>query len=355
MKNSFRQNRLYDQQGLNNSKVFSKEKSQKQNRKIFRFVVLVFLGIVLLTLVAQIPAVVNKLRKPFHSIQSEFANSGDVNLRHRTNILLVTHTGAKISELGFISLAKGDRKIKLFKIDPETKVLTVNSIGSLSELTFENKKLSIDRLEQSIAGSFGYYFDAYIVIDDKVSWINKDSLEKLVDSFNSPTFLLKIKSNKDYLDQKMKTNLTLNEANDLIWFSKSLTPERISFTDLSGSKTADGFVDLGSVKNKVGLLLTDSDISNEEAAVEIENASKVSGVGSILKDAITNLGGNVLTVSKADETGKSRLIVKNKNSFLGKRLETILGVKMEQQSKNQDFEGDIKVIIGDDYAAYFDF
>lgn len=346
-------NRLYDQQGLSQSRAWEKEKSRKQTGKFFRFVVLAFLGVILLTFAVKIPGLISRVQKPFPSIQSKFANYGDININHRTNILLVTSVDQKLKELGFISLEKGDRKLKLFKLDPNTKINTLVSSGRLSELSFKDKKLNIDRLEISLLGSIGYFFDGYIVVNDNISWVNQSFLEKLIDDFYSPGFLLQIGSKKDYLDRKMKTNLTFNEANNLIWFSKGLTPKRVSFVDLSQSKDSAGFLDAQDAANKIGLLLTDSAISNEEIAVEIENASSVAGVGSVLKNIITNLGGNVLSVTSVEETKQTSILVKNKNNVLGRRLETILGVKMQQVKKTDSLEGDIKVSIGNDYAAFF--
>ncbi len=355
MKNNSTKTRIYDQQGLNKSQAWSKERSKKQAGKFFRLIVLAFVVILILTVAVQIPGLISKIQKPFPFIQSKFANYGDINTNHRTNILLVTEFGKKLKELGFISFENGNNKIKLFSIDPNTKIHTVKSSGSFSDLAFQNNQLNIDRLEVALVSSLGYVFDGYIVVNDNIKWINQQKLEKLIDDFYSPGFLLRITSNKAYLDRKIRTNLTFNEANNLIWFSKGLAPERVSFLDLTQSKDSNGFLDQQDASNKIGLLLTDDSISNAEVAVEVENASFVPGVGNILKNVITNLGGNVLSVTSGDEIEKTTLLVKNKNNPLGKRLETILGVKMQQAKSNDVFEGDIKVSIGNDYGSFFDF
>ena len=260
-----------------------------------------------------------------------------------------------MTELGFISLEKGDRKVKLITIDPTVKIETLSQTSSFSKRAFTNGNLNIDRLEASLMLAVGYFFDGYIVVNDKINWINQASLEKLIDNFFSPGFFLKLGSSKDYLDRKMKTSITLDKATNLIWFSKGLTPERVTLVDLTKSIDSQGNFDSQSSANKIGLLLSDNNISKEEAAVEIENSSSVPGVGSILKAVVTNLGGNVLSVTKSEELEKSRILVKNKDSLLAKRLETILGIKMEKISKNDSIEGDIKLKIGNDFASFFDF
>ncbi len=347
--------RFYDQQIFNQGKRLAEEKSKKKAGQFFKVLVLFFLAIVLLTLVVQIPSLLGKIQKPFSFIQSKFAIRGDINTQHRTNILLVGQVDKKVTELGFISLEKGDRKVKLITIDPTVKIETLSQTSSFSKRAFTNGNLNIDRLEASLMLAVGYFFDGYIVVNDKINWINQASLEKLIDNFFSPGFFLKLGSSKDYLDRKMKTSITLDKATNLIWFSKGLTPERVTLVDLTKSIDSQGNFDSQSSANKIGLLLSDNNISKEEAAVEIENSSSVPGVGSILKAVVTNLGGNVLSVTKSEELEKSRILVKNKDSLLAKRLETILGIKMEKISKNDSIEGDIKLKIGNDFASFFDF
>ena len=348
-------NRFYDQQVSSQSKKLAEERSKKKAGQFFRVLVLFFLVVVSLTLVVQVPSLIGKIQKPFHFIQSKFASRGEINTEQRTNILLVTQVDKKVTELGFLSLEKGDRKVKLVKINPQAKIDTLTLSKSLSERAFTNGNLNIDRLEASLMVALGYFFDGYIVINDKINWINDAALEELIDSFYSAEFFWKLGSSKDYLDRKMKTNITLDKANSLIWFSKSLTPERVSLIDLTKNIDSQGIFDSQSSANKLGLLLSDNSISKEEAAVQIVNSSSVPGVGNILKAVVTNLGGNVLSVAKAEELEKSRILVKNKNNLLAKRLETILGVRMEKISNKDSIEGDIKLKIGNDFASVFDF
>ena len=348
-------NRFYDQQVSSQSKKLAEERSKKKSGQFFRVLVLFFLVVVSLTLIVQVPSLIGKIQKPFHFIQSKFASRGEINIEQRTNILLVTQVDKKVTELGFLSLEKGDRKVKLVKINPQAKIDTLTLSKSFSERAFTNGNLNIDRLEASLMLTLGYFFDGYIVVNYKINWINKAVLEELIDSFYSPGFFWKLGNSKDYLDRKMKTNITLDKANSLIWFSKNLTPESVSLIDLTRSIDSQGIFDSQSSANKLGLFLSDNSISKEEAAVQIENSSSVPGVGSILKAVVTNLGGNVLNVSKAEELEKSRILVKDKNNLLAKRLETILGVRMEKISNKDSIEGDIKVKIGNDFASVFDF
>lgn len=348
-------NRAYDQQRLSKSKAWVGENQRKQNKKIFRLLLLIFLSVVLVTLIAQIPSIVDKLRKPFVSIQSKFANLGEVNLKHRTNILLVNLENSSIRELGFLSLAKGDRKIKLIKLNSRLKVEESERLVNLQDLLLtKNKKLTIDRLEASLVRSLGYVFDGYVVVSNHANFIQPKPMEMLIDYFYSPSFFINLKTNKDYLDKNLKTNLTLDQITNLTWFGKNLAPDRVDFIDLTTSVDGNGLVDGQVAANRIGLLLTDSAIASEEQTIEIENASTVAGVGNVVKNVVANLGGNILAVAKGEQSDETLLLVRNKSSKLGQRLETILGVKMSQAKKGK-IDGDIKVIIGNDYGKFFDF
>lgn len=348
--------RIYDQQGLSTSKTFLRENTKKQNKKIFRILLLIFFSLILLTLIAQIPSIINKLRKPFISIQGTFANLGEVNLKHRTNILLVNLNKVEIKELGFVSLEGGDHKIKLIKLNPKLKVLENNELVRVQDLLITKENyLNIDGFEASLVRSLGYVFDGYIVMTNSTNFIQPKPMEKLVDYFYSLGFFIKIKTNKEFLDTNLRTNLTLDQITNLSWFGKNLVPDRIDFIDLTKSIDGSGLIDNQLVTNRIGLLLTDTAISVEESTIEIENSSNVSGVGTVLKNIISNLGGSVLVVTKGEQTtNKTQLLVRSRSSKLGQRLETILGVKM-QEIKKEKINSDIKVIIGDDYGKYFDF
>lgn len=348
-------NRLYDQQILVKSNNLAKERSRKQLAKFFRFVVLSFLAIILLTILIQVPSVVNKIRKPFHSLQSNLANRGEINTKYRTNILLATIDNNSLRELGILSFENGDKKIKLVILNPKTKFDSLETQTDFSNLVLQNKELNIDRLEASLIESLGYFFDGYIVVEDKSSWINKPYIEKLIDNFYSFNFFWKLGSNKDYLDKSLHTSLTLDKANDLIWFSKSLTPERVSLIDLSKTIDQRGYLDGQGAVNQIGLQLSDNAIVQQETAVEIENGSTVPGVANTLKGVITNLGGTVLSVEKGEQAKKSQILYKQKDTILAKRLETIFKVKSEPAKKDQVIEGDLKLIIGEDFAIFFDF
>ncbi len=355
MLNNSQRTRIYDQQGLNQSKAWEREKSKKQTRKLLRLIILVFVVIIFLTAILQIPGIISRVSKPFGQIPAEMANKTKVDLNFRTNILLASVSGKKLVELGFLSFAKGDRKLILVKLDPNYKVVGVKADYSFNDLFVEGKsKYNIDHLESSMISSVGYPMDGYIVLTNGQNLVDPEKLEKLIDNFYSIGFFFNLKASKDYLDKNLKTNISLNNANDLVWFAKNLTPDRINFIDLRASKDPEGYLDTQSVGNKLGLLLSDPLVAKEGAAVEIVNASSVEGVGNIFKLVIANLGGNVLNTAKAEGEGETEVITKNKNSQLAKKLSEITAVKIKIV-KDSELNTDIKLIIGDDYAKFFDF
>lgn len=355
MLNNTKRTRIYDQQGSNQSKAREQEKAGKQTKKLLRLIILIFVVIIFLTGVVQIPGIVSKISKPFSQIPAEFANKTNPNLNFRTNILLATVEGNKLVELGALSFAKGDRKLVLVKFSPGARISGIKADYSFNDLfVTKEQKFDIDRLEAGLIAAVGYPLDGYVVLTNGQSLVNQTRLEKLIDNFYSLGFFFNLKASKDYLDKNLKTNLTVNNANDLIWQAKSLTPDRINFIDLQSSQDSNGYLDIQSANNKLGLLLADASISKEGAAVEIVNSSSVDGVGNILKTLIANLGGNVLNVTKAEESGKTEILSKDTNSPLAKKLSEMTGAKIKK-AKNSETNGDIKLIIGSDYAKFFNF
>lgn len=344
-----KRNRIYDHQGFGKAARFSKDRKKKNLKN---WVKLFFLGVLVLFAVfciTQIPGYVNKIRKPFKNIPGGFSNYSSLNNNYRTNILLVSFNHQKLNELAIASLSPIDPKARIITLD--TKVL-----GDL--LIFENSSnfpTTLDILKSRTIKLLNYPIDSYVALNTDINWINQTSIEKLTDYAYSFSFFANILKNKDFLEYNLRTNLTINQIFALVNQVKALKPERFDFIKLAQIKDNSGNLDFQQIKNKLGVLLSDSKISDEGATAQIINASGVEGVGTLVKDIITNLGGNVIQVTSSDlQVEKSEVLAKDKKSFLGLRLSKILNQNLKNLTKDKN-NIDIKVIIGKDFGKNFDF
>jgi hypothetical protein len=97
----------------------------------------------------------------------------------------------------------------------------------------------------------------------------------------------------------------------------------------------------------LALSFTDPAVYQENQGIQIINASDVSGVGSRLATLITNIGGNPILVSTADNAQNvSKIIYYKTESYTVKKLSDYLGFPAEESDKKGI--ADVIIIIGKD-------
>lgn len=350
--------RIYDHQAL--SKVSSSSK-ERRKKKFHRFVTIV-LATLILSFVAfiffQIPGYFDKLSRPFKNIPGSYANISSLNFDNRTNILLISYSDNKLSELALASLAPFDKKVMVVSLDPQTVLFDGQATRFADLLDFKNGSnvpVSLDKIKAAVMETIFYPIDGYLAISTNSSWIKQDGFEKMANNLYSPGFFLSIAKSKDFLDKNLRTNLSVGELFTLLNKIKALSPDRFSFVDLAEFKTISGTLDYAAAKNNIGISLVDPAIANENATIQIINASGTDGVGNILKNIVTNLGANILEVSSQDVVEKqTQIFVRDKKNLLGQMLGKILNKDIKTLNNNQ-INLDVKVIIGKDFGSFFDF
>lgn len=92
---------------------------------------------------------------------------------------------------------------------------------------------------------------------------------------------------------------------------------------------------------------TDQTLLRENVSIEIINATKSIGLGSRLARLLTNIGGNVVSVSTSDqEQAISTISYYGKKTFTLKKLSSILGFEAKEMKKQSI--ADIIIILGKD-------
>jgi hypothetical protein len=139
----------------------------------------------------------------------------------------------------------------------------------------------------------------------------------------------------------VKTNLTILDAIQLFFVSRKPA--------LSDRELMEMTVSTDNEKNNkfIAHLFTDETIFSENVSIQVVNASGESGMGKRLERVITNLGGNVVSISTSRSPDKS-----SKIQYLGQEtytlttLKKVLGFPAEKLEK--EAIADIIITIGED-------
>jgi hypothetical protein len=107
----------------------------------------------------------------------------------------------------------------------------------------------------------------------------------------------------------------------------------------------------GNISDIAKNIFFDRKILDEAASITVVNSSQVSGVGSTLASYIANLGATVIDVETGEHIEEGGLlVVRNKKSDITKRLKSLIGFREKEASEQEDFSGDLLILIGEDAA-----
>lgn len=206
--------------------------------------------------------------------------------------------------------------------------------------------------------------DAYTISVLRIPINIKDKKEtsKLVaipiDGFVSVSNQNKQKETKQDVDYKMqsillnyrdiKTDLTIIDVFRIWFFSKTLSSNSVAVKDITDISNA-------MIKDKtLSTLFNDYTFSQEKNSIEIINAADISGLGNRVARALTNMGGNVISVSTSDKTTEtSQILYFGDKTYTVEKLGKVLGLstfKTEKQGIS-----DVTIILGKDSVNYFPF
>lgn len=140
---------------------------------------------------------------------------------------------------------------------------------------------------------------------------------------------------------KDSSDLTLFDAIRLYFFAKGVQSRNVVMHELFLPQ------DTNVLDNVAASLFSDETIASEKVSVGIINSTDVTGLGNRLARVIANIGGNVVSVSSADENRKKTSIAYyGEKSYTVTRLSKILGVE-PTQTQTQGIS-DVIVVIGAD-------
>jgi len=139
----------------------------------------------------------------------------------------------------------------------------------------------------------------------------------------------------------VKTNLTIFDVTRLFFVSRKST--------LSDQEIMEMTVSEDQEKNNkfIAHLFTDDTIFSENVSIQVVNASGESGMGKRLERVITNLGGNVVSISTSRSPEKSSKIQYfGQEAYTFTTLRKILGFPVERLER--EAIADIIITIGED-------
>ncbi|RJQ36581.1 LytR family transcriptional regulator [Candidatus Microgenomates bacterium] len=146
--------------------------------------------------------------------------------------------------------------------------------------------------------------------------------------------------------KNIKTDLTIIDLAKLWFFTRSVPEGMIGYKQFSINSN-----DLESSESLIDKIanqyFNDNSIFQEKYSIQIVNGTDVFGFGNRLARLVTNIGGNVVSVSSSDKVlENSEIIYSGNNSYTAKRLNKILNFKI---SKAKDLQSmDIIIKIGKD-------
>lgn len=148
---------------------------------------------------------------------------------------------------------------------------------------------------------------------------------------------------KKAIFERFNTNLTTIDLARLWIFSKTIPGHSMTVKRISSLEISDEEID--KISNS---LFNEEEISGEKVSIQIINGTNVFGLGNRLARLITNIGGNVVSVSSIDNLRDSEIVYsKNASStYTLNRLARILGFK-KSESKQTEI-ADIIIKIGKD-------
>ncbi len=214
-----------------------------------------------------------------------------------------------------IAVAREGRIEEVIAFKPSSK--------SLSLLKIEESKMPLSSVGEALAIIPDGIIEAKkeeVVVGENVSGTLKDSLLHY---------------------GSIKTDLTVFDVVRLLLLSNSISSENKVVRSLK----------LPSQESEVDKITTsffgDSRLVSDGVNIQIVNASGTPGVGKRLERVISNLGGNIVSVSTAHkQEAKSHIHYSGEETYTVKKLARMLGFSMAQ--KDKDSEENIVITIGED-------
>ena len=205
----------------------------------------------------------------------------------------------------------------------------------------ENKLDSLVTLMQEL---FGYPIDGYLYLKWGSVSFDEQALSAFQKKLATISFFWKIPSYKSWLDARLYTNFSIGDIVSLVFKFRDIPPDRLEVISLLGGKEKTLY--RKDIDKVIGTSLLDNGLSNEAAAVEIKNSSKVEGASEMIKRLVEHVGGNAIVTGSVNEKG-TKVVLGNNKPLTATRLAAYLGVPVTRAKIESG--ADILLVIGDDY------
>lgn len=336
----------------NNWKTVENTRRVKQKTKL----AVVVLGLVIFLII--FGKGVQTVRSLFQPFSSDITNSYIWDGSYSINLVI------KNDFVSLLSFNPGENVISVVKIPSETYINVPGGYGSWQVRSIYGlggiKQGSL-LLIKALSSFFGMPVDGFIEFEGKFA---STSPLELVNSLRlNPLIILQA--------MPIKTNLTPFELMKLLLDLKSVRFDKVEDVDLSKlslldeTKLADGQIAYIGDPVKIdsfSLTLAESKIISEHLSVAVFNTTNKGGVARQAARLITNIGGNVIKLSNANDYFKVSKIVSRdqSNSYTYKRLKQIFGLDCSDNPKCDkiplevvESRADINIILGEDFLTKF--
>lgn len=298
----------------------------------------------------------NFITRPF---LSKHFNKSSLSSTYRNNIL-------------FISQTEGTKAVRLLSYEPVEKELTMIDVPIDSYLNlpgravfllkgYQPEESNYDEILLQIQDLFALPLDAVIVSHDPNLTLTEDQIQQLRQS--TQFSINKIPLALDFFQNKAQTNLSSWDCITLLGYLRSLRADKISTYTLEGydfelkvDKRTYKALDLVKVDGLIRKVVPERAILKQPVAVEIRNATEVSGLGNQLNRYLTNLGAQVIFVGNTPALAKKSAFYEfEERKVLNDRLGFLkVGVqKADRENFNLDTRADLLLVIGQDYLDTF--
>lgn len=280
------------------------------------------------------------------------------------NLLTASFDKSGLSKINLYTLSPNENQIVALSLSNEIYLnvpLEFGSwtLGSVYKLGQEqNPKIGAKLLRLSVSNLLGIPVDAVIISEG-----NQD--------FDSPdSFVAKLR--KDplaplTLTQNIETNLSRLQSISLFKILSKVRQDKLIALDLSQSSITESKllpdssrvlgVDAIKLDYFIREKMADSQIIDEGASIAVFNGTSHPGLANEVSRVITNLGGNVISVSSTEEKFEKSLVITTEDldSETSKRISQIfapLCIKQKCQSKDPKVtysRAKINIVLGEDY------
>lgn len=215
-----------------------------------------------------------------------------------------------------VAFAQNEAILGIISVEPSTSSMSLLKIAPEKNIRYKDLNKSL-----------GIIPDGYI---NSPSVIN----------FNDP--IPSILQSQFYQWHKNEKNITSYDLLQLWLYSSKIPVSIISVREIGkNEKNSD-------IDRYIAVLFPDQQLAGENLSMQIVNAAGVTGLGGRLERAITNLGGNIVSIQTAPISEKVSTITYfgNEDSYTLNKIKRLLPFKVVQMKKQGI--ADIVITIGED-------